>query len=223
MSADRKKILLVDDSMTIRKLARAILGADYDFVEAENGADASTVARAERPDLIVMDLNMPVKDGIEGLADLKSEPDYLGGDVGFFLVTPESHVQGGTCANGDCCATIARASAGEGYVYYSERKYNPDFNGASSWIHLLIYESQIFPSKYYFAWEDSNKSPNNDFTDLLTSVTGIQCSGAGVACDTGEKGLCAAGITECKNGNLSCNPLFSEGSEQCNGLDDDCD
>ncbi len=59
MSADRKKILLVDDSMTIRKLARAILGADYDFVEAENGADASTVARAERPDLIVMDLNMP--------------------------------------------------------------------------------------------------------------------------------------------------------------------
>lgn len=161
--------------------------------------------------------------GTAPVLDLKSEPDYLGGDVGFFLVTPESHVQGGTCANGDCCATIARASAGEGYVYYSERKYNPDFNGASSWIHLLIYESQIFPSKYYFAWEDSNKSPNNDFTDLLTSVTGIQCSGAGVACNTGEKGVCGKGITECKNGALDCNPLFAAGAEECNGQDDDCD
>lgn len=161
--------------------------------------------------------------GTEVVLDLKSEPDYLGGDVGFFLVTPESHAQGGTCANGDCCATIARASAGEGYVYYSERKHNPDFVGQNSWIHLLIYESQVFPSKYYFAWEDSNKSPNNDFTDLLTSVTGIQCSGAGVACDTGQKGACAAGITECKNGNLTCNPLFAAGAEECNGVDDDCD
>ena len=88
MSADRKKILLVDDSMTIRKLARAILGADYDFVEAENGADASTVARAERPDLIVMDLNMPVKDGIEGLADLKSEPDTQG--IPVIILTSET-------------------------------------------------------------------------------------------------------------------------------------
>ena len=88
MSADRKKILLGDDSMSIRELARAILGADYDFVEAENGADASTVARAERPDLIVMDLNMPVKDGIEGLADLQSEPDTQG--IPVIILTSET-------------------------------------------------------------------------------------------------------------------------------------
>ena len=71
MSVSRKTILLVDDAMTIRKLARAMLGTDFDYLEAENGAEANVVAKQRRPDLIVMDLNMPVKDGIEGLADLK--------------------------------------------------------------------------------------------------------------------------------------------------------
>jgi len=74
MTEPRKKILLVDDTSTIRKLARAILGNDYDYVEAENGEQANRVARAEKPDLIVMDLNMPVKDGVAGLVDLKREP-----------------------------------------------------------------------------------------------------------------------------------------------------
>ncbi len=74
MSERRKTILLVDDAMTIRKLARAMLGTDFDYLEAENGAEANHVAKQRRPDLIVMDLNMPVKDGIEGLADLKRDP-----------------------------------------------------------------------------------------------------------------------------------------------------
>lgn len=73
MTERRKKILLVDDATTIRKLARAILGNDYDYVEAENGEQANTVARAAKPDLIVMDINMPVKDGVAGLSDLKRE------------------------------------------------------------------------------------------------------------------------------------------------------
>lgn len=74
MTHGRKTILLVDDAMTIRKLARAMLGADFDYLEAENGEQAHTVAQKSRPDLIVMDLNMPVRDGIEGLAALKRDP-----------------------------------------------------------------------------------------------------------------------------------------------------
>ncbi|MBK8258055.1 MAG: hypothetical protein IPK82_35985 [Polyangiaceae bacterium] len=179
----------------------------------------------QKPDLA--DLHVMIgcnaQAGTEAVLDLKSEPDYLGGDVGFFLMTPESHTAPGTCDSGDCCATLASVAAGEGHVYYSERKYNPDYVGDNSWIHLLIYESEIFPSKYYFAWEDSNKSPNNDFTDLLTGVSGIECSGAGVACDTGKQGICAAGITTCKGGSLSCIPLFSSKNEACNGVDDNCD
>lgn len=69
----RKKILLVDDTVTVTTLEKIILGPDYDYVEARNGDEAFDRARAERPDLILMDLNMPVKNGIDGLRELKAE------------------------------------------------------------------------------------------------------------------------------------------------------
>jgi hypothetical protein len=173
-------------------------------------------------DLHVM-LDCNAAPGAMAVLDLQSEPAYQGGDVGFFLITPESHTNGVTCANGDCCATVARVMNGEGYAFFSEHAYNPDFMGSSSWIHLLEYQSKIFPARYYFAWEDSNFSISTDFTDLVTAVSGIQCSGAGLPCDTGKKGVCASGITVCKMGMVSCNQVFQAGSEACNGLDDDCD
>lgn len=75
MSAIRKRILLVDDTATVRMLERAILGTEYEYIEAQNGAEAVTQALSQKPDLILMDLNMPVKDGIEGLDDLKKQDD----------------------------------------------------------------------------------------------------------------------------------------------------
>jgi CheY-like chemotaxis protein len=69
----RKKILLVDDTATITTLEKLLLGPDYDYVEARNGEEAFQLALSERPDLILMDLNMPVKDGIGGLRSLKGE------------------------------------------------------------------------------------------------------------------------------------------------------
>jgi CheY-like chemotaxis protein len=55
----RKKILLVDDSKTARRLARMILGPTYDVIEAEDGAEALVKARAEAPGLILLDVAMP--------------------------------------------------------------------------------------------------------------------------------------------------------------------
>jgi CheY-like chemotaxis protein len=69
----RKKILLVDDTITVTTLEKIILGNDYDYVEARNGLEAVERARAERPHLILMDLNMPVKNGIDALRELKDE------------------------------------------------------------------------------------------------------------------------------------------------------
>jgi CheY-like chemotaxis protein len=69
----RKKILLVDDTLTVTTLEKIILGADYDYLEARNGEEAFDRARAESPDLILMDLNMPVKSGLDGLRSLKAE------------------------------------------------------------------------------------------------------------------------------------------------------
>jgi CheY-like chemotaxis protein len=70
----RKRILLVDDTVTVTAMERIILGDGYDYSEARNGDEALARALADQPDLILMDLNMPVKDGIGGLRSLKAEP-----------------------------------------------------------------------------------------------------------------------------------------------------
>lgn len=186
-------------------------------------------ATGQKPKLeelhLMLDCNSKPGDAV--VLDLSKEPAYTGGEIGFFLVTPEKGDGkgggSGSCGAMGCCATLAGAAQGHGFIYYSERKHNPDYAGGASWIHLLTYGSHVFQDTFYFAWEDSNKSPNNDFTDMLTSVSGIRCSGAGVACDTGKAGVCASGVTVCDQGQLSCSPLFESSGEQCNGLDDDCD
>jgi len=70
----RKRILLVDDTVTVTAMERIILGDLYDYAEARNGQEACARALAEQPDLILMDLNMPVMDGMAGLRALKAEP-----------------------------------------------------------------------------------------------------------------------------------------------------
>src|SRR4051812_19971092 len=72
--AMRKKILLVDDTVTVTAMERIILGEAYEYVEARNGQEAVVRALEHQPDLILMDLNMPVMDGIAGLRALKAEP-----------------------------------------------------------------------------------------------------------------------------------------------------
>lgn len=88
MSTLRKKILLVDDTATVRMLERAILGADYEYVEAQNGLEAVNQAMQKQPDLILMDLNMPVRDGIEGLRELKLEKSTQA--IPVIIITSES-------------------------------------------------------------------------------------------------------------------------------------
>ena len=68
----KKKILIVDDTEFNRDLVIQLLDEDYDMVIAENGAEALTVTETERPDLILMDLGMPVMDGWEATRKLKA-------------------------------------------------------------------------------------------------------------------------------------------------------
>jgi CheY-like chemotaxis protein len=70
----RRRILLVDDTVTVTALERALLGGEFDYLEARNGIEAHERARSEGPDLILMDLNMPVAGGMEGLRRLKGDP-----------------------------------------------------------------------------------------------------------------------------------------------------
>ena len=70
----RKKILIVEDEPRIRNLYQLLLGDSFDLIEAGNGKDAVEMATAHFPDLVVMDVMMPVMDGWQALATLKQEP-----------------------------------------------------------------------------------------------------------------------------------------------------
>lgn len=69
------RVLIVDDNVTNRKLCGAILtGIGYRIREAANGSEALEAVRSEPPDLILMDVQMPVLDGVETLKQLKADP-----------------------------------------------------------------------------------------------------------------------------------------------------
>ena len=66
--------LVVDDSRVVRKVARRILEAHgYGVAEAEDGQKALDACRAEMPDFVLLDWNMPVMDGIAFLRALRQE------------------------------------------------------------------------------------------------------------------------------------------------------
>ncbi|HET8540685.1 MAG TPA: response regulator [Anaeromyxobacter sp.] len=70
------KVLIVDDTNTLRSLVQIYLIAHgWEFAEAQNGADGLEKARALRPDVIVSDVKMPVMDGFELCAAIRSDPD----------------------------------------------------------------------------------------------------------------------------------------------------
>jgi hypothetical protein len=150
--------------------------------------------------------------GVEKTLTIRDDPKYKGGRVAFFEATTQG--KPGNCVqfgpNGPDPATL-------GYVFYSENAYNEDKN-----YHLLILDSGKVPNAFYFGWEDLNQGNDNDFEDLLTRVEGIQCAGGGEICDTGQKGICAVGILQCKSGKLVCVPQNTARAETCNGADDDC-
>jgi CheY-like chemotaxis protein len=73
---DALRVLLADDNPTNRRVIELMLGAaDVDVVSVENGAQAVAAWRAGRFDLILMDLRMPVMDGIEAIRTIRADED----------------------------------------------------------------------------------------------------------------------------------------------------
>jgi two-component system, cell cycle response regulator DivK len=60
-----QKILIVEDNVDLLHLLKEVLSRDYEVVTARRGEDAVTLAAVHRPDLVILDLQLPAMDGIE--------------------------------------------------------------------------------------------------------------------------------------------------------------
>lgn len=82
-------VLIADDDPNSRLLIRTILThVGHIVLEAADGADALALARADTPDLILLDLSMPAMNGAEFLRALRADPGTNGIRVALYTATP---------------------------------------------------------------------------------------------------------------------------------------
>ena len=72
-----KRILVVEDQPDNRQIIRDMLApTDYEITEAESGEEALAAIAKQRPDLILMDIQLPVMDGYTATRQIKADPAF---------------------------------------------------------------------------------------------------------------------------------------------------
>jgi two-component system alkaline phosphatase synthesis response regulator PhoP len=116
----RAKILIVDDEVDLVKAVQWMLKSyDYDIVSAPNGIEGLRVAASEKPDLIVLDIKMPLMNGHEMLKNLRKDPALK--NIPVIICTVSNEVQDIAAASGhnicdyitkpfDCSQLLGRIS-----------------------------------------------------------------------------------------------------------------
>lgn len=75
----KPKVLVADDDPSLRRLISTTLGSDdFDLLHASTGEEALSLAREHLPTLILLDINMPVRNGFEVCQELKQDPTTAG-------------------------------------------------------------------------------------------------------------------------------------------------
>lgn len=91
-------ILICDDEPPLRELVRAILGEDFDYVEASDGQTALEQALATRPALVILDVMLPRRNGLEVLTEIRRSPELA--ETPVVVVTAWTHAESSALAAG---------------------------------------------------------------------------------------------------------------------------
>jgi two-component system cell cycle response regulator DivK len=108
----KKRILVVEDQLDNMQILRDLLtSAGYEMIEAGDGVEGVRAATAHRPDLILMDIQLPLLDGYEATRRIKADPALRATPI--IVVTSYA-------LSGD--ETKARAAGCDGYI---PKPYSP--------------------------------------------------------------------------------------------------
>lgn len=104
---DLSRVLVVDDDSNIRRMIVAALKRDgYAFLEAPNGREALDIMRAEHPDVVVLDLMMPILSGWDVLAERQREPDLM--RIPVILISANRDPEIATAVDKGICAFLPK-------------------------------------------------------------------------------------------------------------------
>jgi DNA-binding response OmpR family regulator len=78
LSGIQPRVLICDDEPVLRDLVRASLDPSYELIDARDGDESLRLARELRPDVIVLDMMMPGKSGLEVLEELRADSELAG-------------------------------------------------------------------------------------------------------------------------------------------------
>lgn len=101
------RILVVDDDAHIRRMIMAALRREgYEFTEAPNGRDALELMRREKPDVVVLDLMMPLVSGWDVLREREADPALR--DIPVILVSASRDPEVADAVNKGVCAYLPK-------------------------------------------------------------------------------------------------------------------
>ncbi|MDR1972621.1 MAG: response regulator [Treponema sp.] len=159
MEAAKKRIALVDDDITSLALGKGIMAEQYDVVTIPSGEKLFQFLERVRPDLILLDVDMPVMNGYDTLRKLKSRPDTQ--DLPVIFLTSMS----------DTSSEIEGLNLGA--VDYISKPFSPPLLLKRLELHLKVVSQQRELINYNNNLQDMVKARTKTILDMQNSVLKI--------------------------------------------------
>lgn len=90
MQAVREKVLIVDDNPAILSFLKAFLAKEYEVSEASNGTEALEILARQKQKVVIMDIMMPVMNGLQALVLIRASSDFAGTKIALMSAMDKS-------------------------------------------------------------------------------------------------------------------------------------